>query len=306
MSGGLADRVAALTAQAVTEARPVGGGCIGESHALRLADGTRLFAKDYAAGPHGMASAEARGLAWLAEASALPVARVHAHSDAAGILLLEWIEGAPPRADFAERLGHGLALLHRHGAPQRAPDEGAARFDSRSHSAPAPRFGFEEDNFIGTLQQDNTPAADWPAFYANRRLLPLVRCACEAGVLPPAHARRAEALCARLPGLCGPAETPARLHGDLWSGNVMTDAEGGPIVIDPAVYRGHREIDLAMMHLFGGFPRRVFDAYAEAFPLAHGADERVLLHQLYPLLVHVVLFGGHYVESFDAGVRRYL
>ena len=107
---------------------------------------------------------------------------------------------------------------------------------------------------------------------------------------------------ARLPQRCGPAEPPARLHGDLWGGNLLTDEHGAPVLIDPAVYGGHREVDLAMMQLFGGFSARVFDAYHEAHPLAPGWRERAPLYQLYPLLVHVNLFGGSYL----GGVRRAL
>ena len=105
---------------------------------------------------------------------------------------------------------------------------------------------------------------------------------------------------------CGPAEPPARLHGDLWAGNRIADERGQPCLIDPAAYGGHREIDLAMMKLFGGFGPRVFDAYGEAAPLAPGTEERAALYQLYPLLVHVNLFGGGYVGQVASAARRYL
>ena len=111
-------------------------------------------------------------------------------------------------------------------------------------------------------------------------------------------------MCARLPELCGPAEPPARLHGDLWGGNAIADEHGEPVLIDPAVYGGHREIDLAMMRLFGGFGARCFAAYDEAYPLADGHAERVALYQLYPLLVHVNLFGGGYVASVERVLQQ--
>ena len=107
-----------------------------------------------------------------------------------------------------------------------------------------------------------------------------------------------------LPDLVGPDEPPARLHGDLWSGNAICDASGGPCLIDPAVYGGHREIDLAMMRLFGGFPESVYAGYAEAWALEPEADERVELYQLYPLLVHVVLFGSSYFEGVLRALGR--
>jgi fructosamine-3-kinase len=109
-----------------------------------------------------------------------------------------------------------------------------------------------------------------------------------------------------MPDLCGPEEPPARLHGDLWSGNAIADRAGAPVLVDPAVYGGHREVDLAMMRLFGGFSERVFAAYDEAFPRAPGHEERVALHQLTPLLVHVLLFGGGYVRQTMRAVERYL
>jgi fructosamine-3-kinase len=108
-----------------------------------------------------------------------------------------------------------------------------------------------------------------------------------------------------LPDLLGPAEPPARLHGDLWGGNLHVDAMGAPCLIDPAVYGGHREMDLAMMRLFGGFSERVFSAYSEAFPLAPGHAERVSLYQVYPLLVHLNLFGGGYAAQVESVLRRY-
>ena len=144
------------------------------------------------------------------------------------------------------------------------------------------------------------PCASWPEFYAQRRLLPLVRRTRDAGTLDAATARAVEAVAARLPALCGPAEPPARLHGDLWGGNVMCDANGDPVLVDPAVYGGHREIDLAMLRLFGGPGPRCFAAYDEAFPLAPGVADRVPLWQLYPLLIHVAMFGA----SWSAAVRR--
>src|SRR5204862_1227715 len=140
--------------------------------------------------------------------------------------------------------------------------------------------------------QSNAPAATWSDFYQRRRLEPQVRRAAEAGLVGPALRRAFDRLFTRLPELVGPAEPPARLHGDLWGGNAMADEQGAPVIFDPAVYGGHREVDLAMMRLFGGFGRRVFDAYAEVYPLAPGHEERVALYQLYPLLVHVNLFGG--------------
>jgi fructosamine-3-kinase len=270
---------------AVTALRQLSGGDINEAFEVSLADGRVVFAKTNASAPRAMFPAEAQGLAWLAEAGALRIPRVLAVSrpDDAGPawLALEAITAAPRARDFDEALGHGLAALHRFGAPG---------------------FGLPYDNFIGRLPQGNAPAATWPEFYRARRLEPQLRRAVQAGLVSPALRRRFDDLFARLDTLVGPPEPPARLHGDLWGGNLLVDDTGGPCLIDPAVYGGHREVDLAMMRLFGGFGARVFRAYDEAYPLADGHDDRVPLYQLYPLLVHVNLFGGSYVGGVAAAL----
>lgn len=284
----LAAAIRARLGSPVAASRRVPGGDINDAYAIRLADGRRLFVKTHAASPPGMFTAEAHGLDWLRAASALRVPRVVCAAEADGQtpahLVLELIESGARTSTFERDLGAGLARLHRAGAPG---------------------FGHVEDNYIGRLPQSNAAAASWPAFYAERRVLPLVREAVDAGVAPRGWTARADALAARLPDLLGPPEPPARLHGDLWSGNVIADAGGAPVVIDPAVYGGHREIDLAMLQLFGSPGAEFFRAYEEVSPLADGWRARVRLHQLYPLLVHVVLFGGSYVSSADAVMREY-
>lgn len=172
-------------------------------------------------------------------------------------------------------------------------------------TAPA-TFGLDRANQLATIPMDSTPTADWPTFLRERRLEPLTRRARDAGTIDAALTTAIGRLGDRLEHLVGPPEPPARLHGDLWAGNAMTDAAGRPVLMDPAVYGGHREIDLAMMRLFGGFTPAVFAAYDEAFPLAPGADERVALNQLIPLLVHVILFGVSYVARLRAAVERYV
>lgn len=279
------ERVHALVDSPVADARGVGGGSIASAYDVRLEDGRRVFVKDYGDASPDVVAREASGLEWLAEAKAVCVARVLAHDHARAILVLEWIESAPRARDFAETLGRDLAALHTFGAP---------------------RFGLDTANFIGSLGQVNTPADTWAEFYAESRLRPLLRRARDEGALASTVVHQANGVLERLADLCGPPEPPARLHGDLWSGNLMVDASGEPLLIDPAVSGGHREMDLAMMRLFGGFEPRVFDAYAEQTPLAPGAGERVPLCQLYPLLVHVVLFGGGYARDFAAAVGRYL
>ncbi|WP_343944099.1 fructosamine kinase family protein, partial [Pseudonocardia zijingensis] len=166
--------------------------------------------------------------------------------------------------------------------------------------------GGPTDARIGAAPMRNAPAPSWPEWYAADRLLPYLRTARDAGTLPAEAARAVEAVAERLPDLAGPAEPPARLHGDLWSGNVLW-SPAGAVLIDPAAHGGHRETDLAMLALFGcpHLPT-VLAAYDEAAPLAAGWRERVPLHQLFPLLVHVVLFGGGYAAQAAHAARAAL
>jgi fructosamine-3-kinase len=272
----------------VSQSSQVAGGDINEAYCLELSSGPRVFVKTNASAPPTMFPAEARGLEFLREAAALRVPKVLAVSapdEQPCYLVLEWLESARPAADFDERLGHGLAALHR---------------------TTVSGFGLDHDNFIGTLPQANAPSASWPEFFRRQRLEPQLARLTALGRASFALRRGFERLLDRLPQLLGEAEPPARLHGDLWGGNLHVGESGEPCLIDPAVYGGHREIDLGMMRLFGGFSERVFAAYDEAFPLSDGALERVPLYQLYPLLVHANLFGGSYVGSVERVVARYV
>jgi fructosamine-3-kinase len=272
----------------IERATEVSGGDINDAFEVVLGDGRRVFAKTNARAPADLFSAEARGLGWLSEARSLRVPAVLAFSrpeDDVRFLVLEWIEPGRPSPDFDERLGRGLATLHR--------------------SAPG-GFGLDHPNYIGSLPQSNTPAANWPEFFRKQRLEPQLIRLIESGGASFSLRRAFERLLDRLPELTGDPEPSARLHGDLWGGNLHVGEHGEPCLIDPAVYGGHREIDLAMMRLFGGFSERVFDAYAESHPLSAGARERVPLYQLYPLLVHANLFGGSYVGSVERVVAKYV
>lgn len=272
--------VAAALGSTVTASRPVTGGDINQAFEMALADGRVVFVKTNCEAHPTLFAAEARGLAWLAQAQALRVPQVLAV--AREFLVLESISSGRRRTDFDERLGRSLASLHRFGAPG---------------------FGLDHDNFIGRLPQSNAPAAGWPDFYRERRLEPQLRMAREAGLCSPSMARGFDRLFDALAERVGPAEPPARLHGDLWGGNLIVDETGTGCLIDPAVYGGHREVDLAMMHLFGGFAPAVFAAYQEAWPLAPGHEERVPLYQLYFLMVHVNLFGGPYLAQAEHALR---
>ena len=269
--------------------RRLSGGDINDAFELELESGERVFLKTNDRAPPEMFPAEADGLAFLRATGALPTPEVLAVSDgrhgSPAFLVLELLVSGARQRGFDERLGRGLAELHRFGRVG---------------------FGHTRDNFIGSLPQSNRAHPRWAEFYWNERLAPQLAASVASGLATARMRAGFERLAEKLAELVGPDEPPARLHGDLWGGNLHVDAAGAPCLIDPAVYGGHREMDLAMMQLFGGFGARVFEAYAEAYPLAPGHAERVALYQLYPLMVHVNLFGGGYVKAVERGLACYV
>ncbi|MFN8035505.1 MAG: fructosamine kinase family protein [Acidimicrobiia bacterium] len=280
----------------VVELEPVRGGDVNDAYRAWTAEDRSVFVKTSPRAPAGSLRAEADGLAWLASAGAIAlpsvVAVVDGPDDRLRALVLDWIEAAAPAHDFDEQLGAGLAALHSSGAP---------------------RFGVEPDpdggsqpGFLAGLALSNRPCDTWAEFYVTRRLEPLLRDAIDAGRLPRSLAGRFGRLFERMHDLAGDPEPPARLHGDCWAGNVMADERGAPCLVDPAPYGGHREIDLAMLRLFGGAGGRVFEAYELHSPLAEGWRDRVALNQLWPLLVHVVLFGGGYADALERALGAYV
>ncbi|WP_246281908.1 fructosamine kinase family protein [Fodinicola acaciae] len=263
---------------------PVPGGDICVAQRLTLDDGSDLFAKTLDKAPAGLFEAEAAGLRWLAAADAVPVPEVIGYAD--DLLVLEWIAPGAPTADGMAEFGRRLARLH---------------------AAGADGFGAPWPGFVGSLPVSNEPAPDWPAFYAERRVRPTLRLAVDHGRISPSDAAAVDQLLDRLDTVAGPAEPPARVHGDLWSGNVHCGHDGVAYLIDPAAHGGHRETDLAMLALFG-LPHleTVLSAYAQERPLADGWRERVALHQVHPLVVHAALFGGGYGARAGENARRYL
>jgi fructosamine-3-kinase len=276
----LSESVERATGRAVRDVARVAGGDINEAFRVELDGGTRAFVKTRAGAQPGEYATEADGLRWLAEPGGLPVPTVLGVGD--DVLVLEWVD-AGGRGDAA-MLGRGLAAIH---------------------AAGAPGFGGERTLRLGAAALPNAPLPDWPSFYAERRLRPLAAQARDRGALSAEGVKAIERVCERLPELAGPPEPPARLHGDLWGGNVLWDRDGTPWLIDPAAYGGHREIDIAMLNLFGAPGPEFLAAYEEVAPLAPGHAERVELYQLLPLLVHAVLFGGGYGASAERAARRY-
>ncbi|RDI63498.1 fructosamine kinase family protein [Nocardia pseudobrasiliensis] len=270
----LASRLAALLDTPVRVVTDLGHRHAWTLHRAQLADGREVFAKaldSHRRSDAGQAlAAEAAGLRWLGEGEHGLIPEVLAAD--ANMLVLPWLPESTPSSTSAEQLGRDLAALH-----ARTPES----------------FGAPWPGFIASLPQDNSPSAgEWGSWYAEHRLLPLLRAA--ASALGRDGVGLIERIMSEIGEFCGPAEAPARIHGDLWAGNILWTTAGARL-IDPAAHGGHRETDLAMLSLFGA-PHldRILAAYQECAPLEAGWRQRIPLHQLYPLLVHVVLFGGAY------------
>ncbi|MFE0799265.1 fructosamine kinase family protein [Streptomyces sp. NPDC058812] len=274
---------ARFTGRSVTGERPLSGSLT----EVTLDDGHTVMVKrgDGA----GAARAEAAGLRWLADARTVRVPAVRGEGER--WLVTDRVARGRASDRAAVRFGRDLAALHAAGAP--------------GFGAAPP--GGPEDAYIGLAPMRNVIGDDWPTWYAEHRVLPYLRRAVDAGTLRQAEAADVERVCERLPELAGPAEPPARLHGDLWNGNVLWGADGRAHLIDPAAHGGHRETDLAMLCLFG-CPHldRILDGYRETAPLADGWAGRVGVHQLFPLLVHAVLFGRGYAEQAVTAARAAL
>ncbi|MGW0998427.1 fructosamine kinase family protein [Streptomyces sp. NPDC002520] len=279
------DEGPAQAASRLTGRRVTGGRAPSGSPAeVELEGGTAVMVKR-GDGP-GSVRAEVAGLRWLGETGAVRVPGVLGHDE--DWMVTERVPTGPPDAGAALRFGHALAALHAAGAPA---------FGAAPPGGPV-------EAYIGLAPMRNAPGTDWPDWYAEHRVLPYLRDAVDAGTVRPGEAAVIERVCERLAELAGPAEPPARLHGDLWNGNVLWGADGEVRLIDPAAHGGHRETDLAMLELFG-CPHldRVLAGYAEAAPPAEGRRRRIGIHQLFPLLVHAVLFGRGYAEQALAAAR---
>ena len=228
---------------------------------------------------------EAMGLRLLAGPGAVNVPGVvlHGQSEDDIFLVLEYIDPGPRKASFWSDFGRSLARMH-------------------MHSSEA--FGLDHDNYMGSLHQSNRRHAAWPEFFTQERLEPMVRLARNDGFLTRDSISSFDRLYKKLPDIF-PMEPPALIHGDLWTGNHMVDKSGNACLIDPAVHYGHREMDIAMSRLFGSFAGEFYDAYHAEYPLENGWRERVDICNIYPLLVHVNLFGAGYVGSVERIVKRF-
>jgi protein-ribulosamine 3-kinase len=306
--------------------RPVGGGSINSTFQILTKLNKRWFGKfNNARQFPGLFVKESNGLALLRRLGPIRVPATIGCMEVEGsqVLLLEWIDEGLRTDDFWRRFGQQLALQHRvsqavppatSSSPNISvpPDHSAAASGigrSRVLFLPeiprqAPSFGLEEDNYMGALPQDNTPAADWVDFFIQRRLEPQIRSAIDAGLIDSSILGHFRRLYARLPDFF-PPEPPSLLHGDLWSGNFLCDTAGQPVLIDPAVYFGHRHMDLAMTTLFGGFEPAFYGAYNDIYPFPKNYLQQWEIANLYPLLIHLNLFGLSYKGNILHTIRRF-
>ena len=269
----------------VSELSSVGGGSISRTYKILSSVGLFFLKVNEGKDASMMFKTEAEGLELLHEKSAFTIPQVISVSSDGNtaFLLMSFIDSSSKGNNYWQELGINLAELHR-----------------QTNSI----FGLSENNFIGSLPQQNDFTGDWSSFFIDRRILPMVKMAINNGLVTNAFVAKIELVLNNIVELI-PKEPPALVHGDLWSGNLMVDSQGQPCLIDPAVYYGHREMDIAFSHLFGGFDNQFYETYQEIFPLEPGFDTRIDIYNLYPLLVHLNLFGRSYLGQTENILARF-
>ena len=269
----------------IQSSRAIGGGCIHNAQEL-ITDQGSFFLKYNHLGALENFEAEKKGMELLAAVGNIPTPGMitAGQSENTSFLLMEFIQSAARSADYWEDFARNLALLH---------------LNSQD------KFGLDHDNFIGALPQSNQEHDTWIDFFIHERIEPMLSMAIRKQELKVSIRTDFEALYKLLPEVF-PTESPSLLHGDLWGGNIITNLEGKACIIDPAVYYGHREMELAFMSLFDSQPLKFYEAYHEIYPLENGFGDRFDIYNLYPLLVHVNLFGGTYAGSVKRVLKNVL
>lgn len=276
--------IEAALGERLTSVRPMGGGCVGEVYRVALSGGSTVVAKVDRTGGEAKLPLEGYMLGYLAAHSRLPVPEVYHASDE--LLIMEYVEGGGGRSGAAER--------------------DAAELLADLHDVTAPEFGHERDTLIGGLDQPNSPSESWVDFFREQRLLYMAREAHRAGRLPDGELARIDHLAGRLDEYLAEPGAASLIHGDVWGGNVVAGSDGIAGFLDPAIYHADPEIELAFITLFGTFGDAFFERYAELRPIRDGFFElRRDLYNLYPLLVHVRLFGGGYLGAVQSILSRF-
>jgi protein-ribulosamine 3-kinase len=269
----------------ILEIRSIGGGCINEAYSLQTNIGKYFIKYNTASAYPGMFENEAAGLKILADTKAIEIPEVidSAKTGEYAYLLLQYIETGISSRNFWIDFGTKLADLHR---------------NTNDY------FGLDHDNYIGSLVQKNSPKPDFFSFFISERIEPQLIEARNKGAISQSDTRYFDSLFNTLQNII-PVEKPSLLHGDLWSGNFIINKNGLPCLVDPAVYYGHREADIAMTQLFGGFQPEFYNAYNQAWPMEKAWQKRMDIFNLYPLLVHVNLFGGSYARQVLQIIRQF-
>ncbi|MFT6868288.1 MAG: protein-ribulosamine 3-kinase [Cyclobacteriaceae bacterium] len=271
--------------QEIKNVKPIFGGDINQAAMIETSSGS-YFIKWQNDSYEDIFQKESYGLELLRESKTINIPEVIGFGKVNNLnfLVLDFINKGIPNALFWMNFGSSLAELHR---------------QSNAY------FGLETDNYIGKLPQPNSPNDTWVNFFIENRLMFQVEFGLSKGSITHSVAHNFEKLYPKLLGML-PEEKPSLLHGDLWSGNFMSNIHGEPIIYDPAAYYGHREMELAFTQFFGGFNQAFYQSYDEAFPLLPGFDDRIDIYNLYPLLVHANLFGGNYQNSVDRILKRFI
>lgn len=269
------------------EIHPIGGGSINQTFRLTTL-GQNLFCKINSVSRFPqLFQKEAKALRFLALQNNLKTPQVlhYIETDAYQVLIMEWIDSGPTTERFWKAFGCQLAALH---------------------SITNNNFGWEEDNYMGSVVQHNKWTADWPSFFSSQRLLPLAKQCLRQKLLATTHITALEKVCDKLGNIFNPADRPALLHGDLWSGNFMCSSKEEPVLIDPAIYFGHPSVDLAMTTLFGGSDKAFYEAYQYHSPFPSNYQEQWSVCNLYPLLIHLLLFDSSYRPQIEQIVRKFI
>ncbi|MFA8299130.1 MAG: fructosamine kinase family protein [Hyphomicrobiales bacterium] len=265
--------------------KPIGGGCINSAFEIKVDNKVYFLKYNNKMAFPLMFEQERKGLELLSSTNTFRIPEV-IHCDNTknySYLLLEMIEAGKPLNDFFTEFGKQLARLH---------------------SNTSTTFGLDHDNYIGSLNQYNKQHDNWSDFFVTERLEPLVENAVSSGNIPSSIINRFTSLFYKLDNIF-PTEKPSLLHGDLWNGNYIVDKKGNPVLIDPAVYYGHREMDISMSLLFGGFSPEFYNSYNDILPMEKGWQDRVEVCNIYPLLVHIILFGSSYLEPIKRTLTRF-
>jgi len=275
------------------EVHPVGGGCINETYRVRINGDSKFFLKLNAVSKYPLLfEKEKNGLKLLEKQKIIHVPAVIACEDLDNyqLLLLEWIDEGIRTEEFWRLFGGQLAALHH---------------QTWLNKNRQTLFGSDEDNYIGSLCQLNNKQENWIQFFSNYRLQPQIRIATDKHLLHTKHLVAFENLATKLPGIFNDEQRSSLLHGDLWSGNFMCNQKSQPVLIDPAIYFGHRSMDLAMTTLFGGFDKVFYESYNYCFPFPKNYHEQWEVCNLYPLLIHLNLFGLGYLGQIESTLRRF-